>query len=190
MFQDDEDAGFIEAKSATGDAMALLEFVFYCIVSASETPEFVFGVHTPSSLSSVKEQMPIFIQKVERKRKSFADSWQMLARMVLSMTSQSGLVTFDTFETSLVWETVDQRDSKDVAEELKTIVEALDKALAGGLISEPAAVEYLAYWVDTMHSYEGSDDVEGEKDRILKTKLLLRRLEDGQILDAEKNEAV
>ncbi|MFD5022298.1 phage portal protein [Paenibacillus sp. NPDC058367] len=190
LFQDDEDAGFIEAKSATGDAMALLEFVFYCIVSASETPEFVFGVHTPSSLSSVKEQMPIFIQKVERKRKSFADSWQMLARMVLSMTSQSGLVTFDTFETSLVWETVDQRDSKDVAEELKTIVEALDKALAGGLISEPAAVEYLAYWVDTMHSYEGSDDVEGEKDRILKTKLLLRRLEDGQILDAEKNEAV
>jgi hypothetical protein len=191
LLQDSEDASFIEAKSATGDAMTLLEFVFYCIVSASETPEFIFGVHTPSSLSSVKEQMPIFIQKVERKRKSFTDSWQLLARMVLSMTSQSELTIFDTYETTLVWETVDQRDSKDVAEELKITVEALDKALAGGLISEQAAVEYLSYWIDTMHQYDGEDeDIEYEKDRILKTKLLLRRLEDGQLFEAEEKEAV
>ncbi|OKP91316.1 phage portal protein [Paenibacillus sp. P32E] len=191
IFQGEEDASFIEAKSATGDATALLEFVFYCIVSASETPEFIFGVHTPSSLSSVKEQMPIFIQKVERKRKSFTDSWQLLARMVLSMTSQSEVTTFDTYETTLVWETVDQRDSKDVAEELKIIVEALDKALAGGLISEQAAVEYLSYWVDTMHPYNGTDEgVEYEKDRILKTKVLLRRLEDGELFDAEGKVAV
>ncbi|MEC0373291.1 phage portal protein [Paenibacillus chibensis] len=33
----EDDASFIEAKSATGDATALLEFVFYCILSASET---------------------------------------------------------------------------------------------------------------------------------------------------------
>jgi hypothetical protein len=111
--------------------------------------------------------------------------------MVLSMTSQAEVTTFSTYETTLAWETVDQRDSKDVAEELKLIVEALDKALTGGLISEQAAVEYLSYWVDTMHPYEGEDKgVEYEKDRILKTKLLLRRLEDGQLFDAEQKEAV
>ncbi|MGG3453854.1 hypothetical protein [Paenibacillus rhizolycopersici] len=68
LLQSEEDAGFIEANSATGDAAALLEFIFYCIVSVSETPEFVFGVHTPSSLASTQEQMPVFIQKIERKR--------------------------------------------------------------------------------------------------------------------------
>ncbi|MBY9081006.1 phage portal protein [Paenibacillus sp. HN-1] len=181
IFQDGEDAEFIEAKSATGDNTALLEFVFYCIVSASETPEFIFGVHTPSSLSSVQEQMPIFIQKVERKRKGFSDSWTLLARMVLAMTAGAENKSFSTFETKLVWETVDQRDSKDVAEELKLTVEALDKALSAQLISHEAAVQYLKYWVDTMHDYETKGGIEGEKERIINWNILRERLEGGDL---------
>ncbi|NJJ37834.1 phage portal protein [Paenibacillus apii] len=190
IFQGEEDASFIEAKSATGDATALLQFVFYCIVAASETPEFIFGVHTPSSLSSVQEQMPIFIQKVERKRKDFADSWNLLARMVLSMTAQAENMTFETYNTTLVWETVDQRDSKDVAEELKLTVEALDKALSSQLISHEAAVQYLKYWVDTMHDYETKDGIEGEKDRIIRWIALRDRLDGGDLTLKEDKEAV
>lgn len=71
LFSEDEDAEFIEVKSAIGDTTELLKFLFYCIVDTSETPEFVFGVHTPSSLSSVKEQMPVVVRKVARKREQF-----------------------------------------------------------------------------------------------------------------------
>ncbi|MFD0868780.1 phage portal protein [Paenibacillus residui] len=189
IFQESEDAAFIEAKSATGDATALLEFIFYCIISASETPEFVFGVHTPSSLASTKEQMPVFIQKIERKRQMFADSWKLLCRMVLSMISQSENVSFSTFETELIWENIDPRDSKDAAEELKLIVEALDKAVSGQLMSMEAAVEYLKYWIDTIRDFESDDpEVAGEKDRILQTSIFRARLEDASYLDAEKNE--
>ena len=73
FFTEGEDAEFIEAKSATGDAKDLLKLIFYCIVDISETPEFIFGVHTPSALASVKEQMPIMVNKVKRKREQFAE---------------------------------------------------------------------------------------------------------------------
>lgn len=185
----DEDASFIEAKSSTGDATSLLEFVFYCIVSASETPEFVFGVHTPSSLASTQEQMPVFIQKIERKRLAFADSWQLMCRMVLAMISQAENIVFSSYETELIWETIDPRDSKDVATEIKTIVEALDKALAGRFISLEAAVDFLSAWIDTMQEYVSDDEgATGEKQRIIDTALFMARLEDGDGMEREKQE--
>lgn len=190
LLQGEDDASFLEARSAIGDATALLEFIFYCIISASETPEFVFGVHTPSSLASTKEQMPVFIQKIERKRQMFADSWKLLCRMVLSMISQAENVSFTTYETELLWENIDPRDSKDAAEELKFIVEALDKAVSGQLISLEAAVQYLKYWIDTIRDYESDDpDVAGEKDRILQTSIFRSRLFDAAYLDEERKAA-
>ncbi|BFH63918.1 phage portal protein [Paenibacillus azoreducens] len=189
IFQTDEDADFIEAKSATGDATELLKFVFYCISSASETPEFVFGVHMPSSLASTKEQMPVFIQKIERKRMAFTDNWKLLARMVLAMTAQAENTSYSTYDTELIWETIDPRDSKDVATEIKTIVEALDKALAGRFISLEAAVDFLKAWIDTMQGYESDDEeIPGEKARIVQTALFLSRLEDGEGLNNENKE--
>ncbi|GAW28925.1 phage portal protein, partial [Carboxydocella sp. ULO1] len=68
IFTDEEDASFIEARSAIGDTEAILKLLFYCIVDVSEVPEFAFGVHTPSSHASVKEQMPLLIRRVARKR--------------------------------------------------------------------------------------------------------------------------
>jgi len=64
IFTDEEDAEFIEARSTIGDAGALLKLLFYCIVDVSEVPEFAFGVHTPSSHASVKEQMPLLIRSL------------------------------------------------------------------------------------------------------------------------------
>lgn len=187
IFQGEEDADFIEAKSASGDATALLKFIFYCITSSSETPEFVFGVHMPSSLASTKEQMPVFIQKIERKRQAFTDSWKLLSRMVLAMIASAENTSFTTYETELVWENIDPRDSKDAAEELKCIVEALDKAVSGQLMSMEAAVQYLKYWIDTIRDFESDDpNVPGEKDRILETSIFRGRLEDAAYLDAER----
>lgn len=187
LLHSEEDAEFVEAKSATGDATALLEFVFYCIISASETPEFVFGVHTPSSLASTQEQMPVFIQKIERKRMAFTDSWQLMCRMVLAMISQAENTSFSTYETELIWETIDPRDSKDVATEIKTIVEALDKAVSGRFMALESAVDFLKLWIDTMQDYEPDDEaVEGERQRIIRSAAFLARLEDTADLEDER----
>jgi hypothetical protein len=187
LFSADDDAEFIEVKSATGDAAVLLKFLFYCIVDTSETPEFVFGVHTPSSLSSVKEQMPILIRRIARKREQFTESWQRLARIVLAMSSQAENKSISTYETTIEWDDIDPRDGKDVAEELKAVATALKTAIDGGFISNESAVNFFAQYVNTMEAYESDDqEIPGERERIMKMRLMDMRLEDGQFLDSQK----
>ncbi len=189
IFQDEEDASFIEVKTAIGDAGALLKFLFYCIVDTSETPEFVFGVHTPSSLSSVQEQMPILIRRVGRKREHFTQAWQDLARIVLAMTAKSENRSFNTHATTILWDKIDPRDGKDVAQELLFVAQALNTALLGQFISLDAASDFLAQYIDTMNDFISDDpEISGERERILKTKLLLARLEDGEGLEKQWKE--
>lgn len=189
LFNDDEDAQFIEVKSAIGDAAELLKLLFYCIVDTSETPEFVFGVHTPSSLSSVKEQMPILVRKIARKREQFTESWQRLARIVLAMATQAEAKKLNTYATVLEWDEVDPRDEKEVAEVLEKITNSLDTAVKGNLVSHEAAVEFLAQYINTMNDYISDDpEIPGERERIMKTMLMKMRLEDGQFLDSQKQE--
>jgi len=189
IFQDEEDAEFIEVKSATGDAATLLKFLFYCIVDTSETPEFAFGVHTPSSLSSVKEQMPILVRRIARKREHFTEAWQLLARIVLAMTAQAEGKRFSTHATTLEWDEIDPRDEKDVAETLERITNALNTALQGGFISIDAAAQFLAQYIETMNDYVSDDpEIPGERERIVKTRLMLMRLEDSQFFEKQKQE--
>lgn len=186
IFQDEEDAQFIEVNSAIGSASDLLKFLFYCIVDTSETPEFVFGVHTPSSLSSVQEQMPILIRRVGRKREHFTEAWQELARIVLTMTAKAEGRRFLTHATTILWDKIDPRDGKDVAQELLFVAQALNTALLGGFISLDAAADFLAQYIETMNEYISDDpEIPGERERILKTRLLLARLEDGEGLEEQ-----
>lgn len=181
-----DDAEFIEARSATGDAKDLLKLLFFCIVDASETPEFVFGVHTPASQASTKEQMPVLIRSVEKKRESFKKNWLHLARIVLAMTTSSENISFSSFETSLSWDKIDPRTGEEIANEIKTTVEGVSMALDKDLISHEAAVTYLSKLVETMNDYETDDkDVMGEKDRIMKSKLDRERMSDSEFLEKQ-----
>ena len=184
--EEGEDAGFVEVRSATGDAAALLKLLFYCIVDVSETPEFAFGVHTPSSLSSVKEQMPILVRRIARKREHFTEAWQRLARIVLAMMAQAEGRAFATYATTLLWDEVDPRDEIEVADTLEKISRALNTALLGGFISYEAAAMFFAQYVDTMNDWLSDDkEVPGERERIIKTKILMARLEDGDLIGDE-----
>jgi len=189
ILTDDEDAQFIEVKSSTGDAAALLKLIFYCIVDTSETPEFIFGVHTPGALASVKEQMPVFNRTITRKRDNFTESWQRLARIVLAMTAQSEGRKFSSYATELEWEEIDPRNEKEVAETLDLIASALDKAVQGEFLSVDAAVEFLKEYIPTMKDYrdEGSDE-DDEYTRIMKNKIVRERLADGALNLGEKED--
>lgn len=188
LLADGEDASFIEVNSATGDAQILLKLLFYCIVDVSETPEFIFGVHTPSALASVKEQMPIMVNKIRRKREQFTEQWQKLARMVLIMSAQSTGVNFTSYNVTLGWDEVNPRDDKELAETLEKVSIALDKALTGNFISEEAAVNFLAQYIDTMSDYISDDpEIVGEREKIIKTRMLRYRLDDAAGLEDEKN---
>ncbi len=192
IFTDEEDASFIEARSAIGDAEALLKLLFYCIVDVSEVPEFAFGVHTPSSHASVKEQMPLLIRRVARKREMVTECWQTLGRMLLVMHSKMSGKKFDGYEVAITWDAVTERDEKEYADTINTLVNALNTALLGGFISWDAAVDLLAQYIDTMQEYATDDpEIPGERERIIKSWYLRSRLEDtegllDQLQDIEK----
>lgn len=187
IFTDEEDAEFIEVRSAIGDAVALLQLLFYCIVDVSEVPEFAFGVHTPSSLASVKEQMPLLIRRVAGKREMVAECWQTLGRMLLVMYSKVTGKKFASYDVEITWDAVVDRDEKEYADTLKTVVEALNTALQGGFISLEAAVNLLKQYVETMQDYVTDDpELPGERERIIRSWIMRRRLEDGEVLEEQK----
>lgn len=179
FFTEGEDAEFVEVKSATGDAKDLLKVLFYCIVDVSETPEFIFGVHTPSALASVKEQMPIMVNKIKRKREQFAEQWQTLARMVLAMSSLVSGIKYKDYTVVLGWDEVDPRDDKALSETLKNVATALKTGLETDIISEESAVNFLAQYIDTMAEYSSTDsEVMGEREKIMRTRRLRNRFKD------------
>lgn len=192
IFTDEEDASFIEAQSTIGDAESLLKLLFYCIVDVSEVPEFAFGVHTPSSHASVKEQMPLLVRRVARKREMVTENWQTLARMLLVMHSKITGKKFESYEVGIAWDAVIERDEKEYADTINTLVNALNTALLGGFISLEAAVDLLAQYIDTMKEYATDDpEIPGERERIIKSWYLRSRLEDtegllDQLQDIEK----
>ncbi len=192
IFTDEEDASFIEAQSTIGDAEALLKLLFYCIVDVSEVPEFAFGVHTPSSHASVKEQMPLLVRRVARKREMVTENWQTLARMLLVMYSKKTGKKFESYEVGITWDAVIERDEREYADTINTLVNALNTALFGGFISLEAAVDLLAQYIDTMREYATDDpELPGERERIIKSWYLRNRLEDtegllNQLEDIEK----
>ena len=189
MMSSEDDAAFIEVQSATGDAKALLTLLFYCIVDVSCVPEMVFGVHTPSSHASVKEQGPILIRHISRKREQVTEQWQLLARMVLAMSSKITGKRYETYETTITWDAVLERDEAEAATVLKTICEALNIALTGQFISMDAAVDTLSEYLEAVRKYISDDEeLPGERERLITTALLRSRLEDGQLLVDQLNE--
>ena len=190
---EDEDAEFIEVKSATGDAKILLKLLFYCIVDISETPEFIFGVHTPSALASVKEQMPIMINKIKRKREQFSEQWQLLARIVLAIESEARIQSFTTHSVTIGWDEIDPRDEEKVSKTLDNVTKSLKTSLDAGIISEESAVDYLGQYIDTMNSYiTNNPETPGEREKIVRTRRLRNRLQDNdgwldELLEIDEN---
>ncbi len=65
---DNAKAEFMDVPQTMEDTGKLLEYYFYLIVQASETPEFIFGTAISSSRASAQEQMPIMVKKALRKQ--------------------------------------------------------------------------------------------------------------------------
>ena len=99
---------------------------------------------------------------------------------------------FESYEVGITWDAVIERDEKEYADTINTLVNALNMALLGGFISLDAAVDLLAQYIDTMQEYATDDpEIPGERERIIKSWYLRSRLEDtegllNQLEDIEK----
>jgi len=117
------------------------------------------------------------------------ENWQTLARMLLVMHSKKTGKRFESYEVGITWDAVIERDEKEYADTINTLVNALNTALLGGFISLDAAVDLLAQYIDTMREYATDDPtIPGERERIIKSWIMRRRLEDGEGLEEQRQE--
>ena len=107
--------------------------------------------------------------------------------MVLAMHSQATGKKFATHDVQLIWDEINPRDGKDVAEALLTVVQALSTALNNWLISHESAVQFLAQYIDTMSDYVSDDpEVPGEREKIIRDRIRMARLEDAPLAEDEQ----
>jgi hypothetical protein len=111
----------------TGDVISpaekALKILFYLIVQASETPEFFFGVSVNSSEASVKEQMPIIINKGRRYQNTYSQPMKLLFDTVAYYKALNGDVTVPkNTESDLSWGTI----SLDNVDSIIKMVDALE----------------------------------------------------------------
>lgn len=184
LVQDGDDIEFITADSGLQAITALLEFIYYCIVDTSETPEFVFGTAVSSSKASVSEQMIPLAKKIERKRKMFEEFYLELILTYLTMWSKVNNVKIDD-EIEIVWDEVNSRNEQEVAQTINTLVSGLSTAVESGIISLQSASEYLKQFIPTMRDWSGA---ESEKNKIAQGYALKQRMEEGLIEQVIDNE--
>jgi hypothetical protein len=148
--QTDDDVAFITADNGARSTEVLLQLLFYCIISVSETPEFVYGPAVKSSRASVQEQMLPLERKVARKRDGMSEAFTNFAGMYLQVRAMLDNVSFSSYETQIGWDEMTQRNEKDTADTIKTMADAVVELVNAGLISAESGSEFIRKYIPTV----------------------------------------
>lgn len=141
----------LEGAKTASEATEMLNILFWLICQASETPEFVMGTAVSSSKASVSEQMPILLQKAERKQREFEEYFRILIDRVLKIGG------FGEIEYELTFAKPVEDDAKFNLELLKTLLDL-------GLITRKTALN-IASVADYVEDVDTElDEAQSEKD--------------------------
>jgi len=186
---ENENIEFITADPGLDGVTTLLQFLFYCIVDVSETPEFAFGTAVQSSKASVSEQMVPLARKIRRKRGMFEEAHQELAAMYLAMWAKVNNVKLDTYQVDVGWEEISPKNDKEIAETITTLINGLTTGIESGIISVDSAAEFLREFVPSMLPWVDEDADDDERRRVARSLAMMQRLRDGMGLPAIEGEA-
>lgn len=131
-------ASFLEIPNSMDNTGKLLEYLFYNIVQASETPEFLFGTAVQSSRASVSEQMPVVAQKAERKRAEMLDSLTDFVKLYVNRQIENSNPIYYPLAGAELELTIDFPSIID--EDKKIVLETIELMLAEGVIDRKTAL--------------------------------------------------
>jgi len=132
----EEKVEFLEAKQILKDGKDILELIFYNIVILTEIPEFLMGVHQPSSWASTREQLHPIIRKTRRYQNIWKEKLKELNRIVLKFIEKHEGEKFSTYETVIEFPEVEPKEIKEYAQ-------ALSQLVGAGILKQEEAREVL-----------------------------------------------
>ncbi|RUM59773.1 MAG: hypothetical protein DSY59_04010 [Persephonella sp.] len=118
----------LEPSNLLNGATDLLKMCFYNIVILSETPEFLLGVHMPSSWASTKEQLHPIIRKTKRYQNIWKQQLKKLNRLVLKYLELYEGYKFSTYETKVEFPEVE-------TDKLEKYVKSINELVASGILT-------------------------------------------------------
>lgn len=133
---DREDVKYIESNKTTGEYNNLAEKTFTNVIEGGQTPEIMMGASMGASLSSVKEQRPAYIKKIEKKQQQYEASWRKLIIMALMIKGFVEFKEYDTEDFTLVWPTPDFATEKEKADTLNTLSTSLIKMRQANIMGD------------------------------------------------------
>lgn len=135
-------AEFLTSPQTMENTGKLLEYYFYNIVEASETPEFVFGTAVSSSKASVSEQMPVVLQKADRKRLQMKKALVDYLKLYISRQIELANPTF--FVLAGIEPDIDIEFPTLVDEDKQLTLDTIKFLLESGVIDEVTALKLSA----------------------------------------------
>lgn len=132
-------AKFMQVPQTMEDTGKLLEYYFYLIVQASETPEFIFGTAIASSRASAQEQMPIMVKKALRKQAQLKSVLRKIVEAYIYQKYVQGDQNFFAVQTGQIdfqisFPPIVDEDRKLTLDTIKTLVE-------NGILSDATALK-------------------------------------------------
>lgn len=135
------DAKFLQATGVADDVTKMAEYLFYLIVEASETPEFVFGPAVTSSKASTETQMPVMVMKAERKRTQLRLPIQQLVNAYIDRQIRLSNPTFLQFKGKQV--DIMPQFPPLVDEDKQLTLDTVEFLQQAGLLSDKTTLELL-----------------------------------------------
>jgi len=166
----DSDVKFLESTRSVENAVELLKKIFYNFVIQSETPEFMLGVHIPSSQASTKEQRAPVERKTERRRLVWTEALQKGNEILLRMREYHDGKKATTYDTTISWGVIFEKDKAEDADVLDKKSKAVAVLSELGIMSVESARKALP---------EVIDDPDKETERIKKEKAATKNLTEG-----------
>jgi hypothetical protein len=139
----EEGADFLEMTSVIGDSRSLLEFLFFCICVASETPAEAF-MWPGSNVKSGEKDFLTFIRKIWRKRVSYQPYVQRMLKMLLVINRMAPETV------QLSWDEIDPDTVAIRAQALNLESAALEIAAERHWVADETAARRLARHIPEM----------------------------------------
>jgi hypothetical protein len=166
----DSDVKFLESTRSVENAVELLKKIFYNFVIQSETPEFMLGVHIPSSQASTKEQRAPVERKTERRRLVWTEGLQKANEILLRMREYHDGKKSTTYDSEISWGVIFEKDKAEEADILDKKSKAVATLRELEIMSTESARKALP---------EVIDDPAKEKERVDQEKAATKKLTEG-----------
>lgn len=144
----DADCKFLESTRSVENTIELLKKIFYNFVIQSETPEFMLGVHIPSSQASTREQRAPIERKTERRRLVWTKALQRANQILLRIMEYHRGGRFGTYRTKIEWGPIFEKDKTAEADAIQKKAQAISTLRELGTISAETARRALPEIID------------------------------------------